>query len=78
MAPSPFNNSDEMCSQRARSKSDADIDYSSQGKSAAFISIMLIMFHAVIRRVLAILSMLPTVKPLFAYDASSSWNTRCL
>jgi hypothetical protein len=59
MAPSPFNNSDEMCSQRARSKSDADIDYSSQGKSAAFISIMLIMFHAVIRRVLAISSQSP-------------------
>jgi hypothetical protein len=59
MAPSPFNNSDEMRSQRARSKSDADIDYSSQGKSAAFISIMLVMFHAVIRCALAISSQSP-------------------
>jgi hypothetical protein len=59
MAPSPFNNSDEMRFQRTRSKSDADIDYSSQGKSAAFISIMLVMFHAVIRRALAISSQSP-------------------
>ncbi|KAI4851488.1 hypothetical protein E4T44_02103 [Aureobasidium sp. EXF-8845] len=38
MAPSPFNNSDEMCSQRARSKSDADIDYSSQEFSSEHLS----------------------------------------
>jgi hypothetical protein len=59
MAPSSFNNSDEMRSQRTRSKSDADIDYSSQGKCAAFISIMLVMFHAVIRRASDISSQSP-------------------
>jgi hypothetical protein len=58
MAPSSSNTGAEMHSQRTRSKSDADIDYSSQGKSA-FISIMLVMFQAVIRRTLDLSSQSP-------------------
>lgn len=53
MAPSSSIASDETIPQRARSKSDADIDYSSsKGKSpsSAFIYTMLVMFCMVIRR----------------------------
>jgi hypothetical protein len=91
MAPSSTNTTDEMPSQRVRSKSDADIDYAPQGMSA-FISTMLVMFFAVIRRALDIASQSTSLSglhldhsaafllslPLSAYDASPSWNARCL
>ncbi|KAG9717097.1 hypothetical protein KCU73_g15460, partial [Aureobasidium melanogenum] len=53
MAPSSSIASDETIPQRTRSKSDAEIDYSSSKSkfpSSAFIYTMLVMFRALIRR----------------------------
>jgi hypothetical protein len=91
MAPSSSAAGDEMHSQRTRSKSDADIDYSPQGMSA-FISSMLVMFHAVIRRTPDLSSQsttslafgldhsapFPLSTLLSDDDASFSWKSRCL
>lgn len=85
MAPSLPNSGGETPSQRTRSKSDTDIDYAPQGMSA-FISTMLVMFFAVIRRALDLASQ--STSPLdlglhhsaffcLSYDAFLSRRTHC-
>ena len=71
MAPSLPNPGGETPSQRTRSKSDADIDYAPQGMSA-FISTMLVMFFAVIRRALDLASQSTSPLDLGLHHSASS------